>query len=605
VKGNPKRRYVIVAIFVVVGLVFIIELFRLQVIDPTYKRYATNNVLREVVQYPARGLIYDRNGELLVFNKTAYDLLITPQEVEPFDSSYLCKLLEISTKELNEKIQEAIEYSRYKPSIIVKQIPPESFAILQEQLYKFKGFHTQSRTLREYSNESAAHVLGYVGEVNVSDLRRDNYYGVGDYIGVSGIEKTYETQLRGEKGVKKYLVDVHNRIQGSYQSGRDDIPAQIGKNITSTIDIELQKYAENLFINKKGSAVAIEPASGEILAMVSAPAYDPGLLVGRVRGINYADLVSNPMKPLFNRAIRAEYPPASTFKILNVLIALQEQVINDNTRFSCAGPESTPLRCTHYHVSPLGVVDAIKESCNPFLFLTYRAILNKYESSAEGYNVWREYAQSFGVGRKLDADIINEGDGNIPQDSYYNNIYGQKHWNAYTVKSLAIGQGELGVTPLQMANYCSIVANKGFYYVPHIVKNVENDELDTRFENKNYAKISTEYYDMVIEGMERSVKPGGAASMSIIPGIVMCGKTGSAQNPHGSAHSVFMAFAPKNNPRIAIAVYVENGFWGSNYAAPMASLMIEKYLTDTVASGRKWLENSMLKANLLNPIQPQ
>lgn len=599
-----KRRYIIIVIFAVVGLVFIIKLFKLQLLDPNFKQYATNNVLREVVQYPARGLIYDRNGNLLVFNKAAYDLLVTPREVESFDTLYLCRLLEISKEELIIGIQKAKDYSPYKPSIIIKQISPESYAILQEQLYKFKGFHPQSRTLRGYSNTAAAHVLGYVGEVATKDIQADNYYSIGDYIGVSGIDKAYEKQLRGNKGVKKYLVDVHNRIQGSYRNGREDIPAQIGKNVISTIDIELQLYAEKLFQNKRGSVVAIEPSTGEILAMVSAPSYDPGLLVGRVRGSNYSKLVSDTLKPLFNRALLAEYPPGSTFKVVNVLIGLQEQVISTNTRFSCSGPESVPIRCTHYHVSPLAVVEAIRESCNPFLWNTFRSILYKYESSAQGFNVWRDYALSFGLGQKLGADFTNENKGNVPLESYYNRIYGSGHWNALTVRSLAIGQGELGVTPLQMANYCTIIANRGYYYTPHIVKEIENESINSNFKTKNNAKISPEHFKPIIEGMEQVVTKT-SVSMSRIPGIEMCGKTGTAQNPHGSDHSVFMAFAPKVNPRIAISVYVENAGWGSQYAAPIASLLVEKYLTETISPNRKWLENVMLKANLLNPNRPE
>ncbi|MBT6006488.1 MAG: penicillin-binding protein 2, partial [Prolixibacteraceae bacterium] len=397
----------------------------------------------------------------------------------------------------------------------------------------------------------------------------------------------------------------HNRIQGSYKNGLDDIPAKTGKNVTSTIDIELQQYAEKLFQNKKGSVVAIEPSTGEILAMVSAPSYDPGLMVRRVRGSNYSKLLSDTLKPLFNRSLLAEYPPGSTYKVLNILIGLQEQVISINPHFSCAGPESVPIRCTHYHGSPVEVIGAIRESCNPFLWNTFRSILRKYESIADGYNVWREYALSFGVGQKLGSDFTNENKGSLPLESYYNRIYGGGHWNALTVRSLAIGQGELGVTPLQMANYCAIIANRGYYYIPHIVKEIENEQIDQSFKTKNYGKISAEYYEPVIRGMEMALDPGGSAEMSRIPDIAMCGKTGTAQNPQGSAHSIFMAFAPKENPRIALSVYVENGVWGSRYAAPIASLIVEKYLTDTISPNRKWLENVMIKANLLNSFQPE
>lgn len=599
-----KRSYIIGGIFLVTGLVFVLVLFRLQVLDPAYKLFATNNVLREVVQYPARGLVYDRNGKLLVHNKPAYDLLVTPREVEDFDTLYLCNLLGITREDLESGLKAAKSYSHYRPSVVVRQIPPEVYAVLQERLYRFKGFHTQSRTLREYTYPAAAHVLGYVGEVNQSDIEKDRYYSPGDYIGVSGIERTYENWLRGEKGVKKYLVDVHNRIQGSFLGGQEDIAAQIGKNLTTTLDMELQLYAEELLQNKKGSVVAIEPSTGEILALVSAPVYDPGMLVGRVRAANYSRLLADTLKPLFNRALMAEYPPGSTFKVLNVLVALEEGTINRNTHFSCAGVASAPIRCTHDHVTPLHVVEAIRESCNPFLWNTFRSVFSKYPTSAEGYEVWRNYVLRFGIGKKLGIDFPVELKGSLPEKAYYDRIYGEGHWNALTVRSLAIGQGELGVTPLQLANYCAAIANRGYFYTPHVVKKIEGADIAGRYKMKNHTGVSEGYFDLVSEGMEQAIS-SGSAIMSRIPGIDMCGKTGTAENPHGSDHSVFMAYAPKEHPRIAISVYIENGVWGSRYAAPIASLLVEKYLTDSISSGRKWLEERMLEAHLLNPNQPK
>ena len=600
-----KRKYVVSAIFAFVGLVFIISLFRLQILDPTYKQYATNNVLREVVQYPARGLIYDRNGKLLVYNKTAYDLLIIPREVDEFDTTLFCNLLNIQKNDLVAGIKKATKYSPYKPSILIKQISPESFAVLKEQLYKFDGFHSQSRTLREYSSTAAAHALGYVGEVSGRDIKRDNYYKPGDYIGVNGIEKTYEKQLRGVKGVKKNVVDVHNRIQGSYRNGEEDVPAQIGENIVTTLDIDLQLYAEQLFQNKKGSVVAIEPATGEVLAIVSAPIYDPGLLVGRVRGKNYAKLLADTLKPLFNRALQAKYPPGSTFKPLNVLVGLQEHAINTSTKFLCSGKASRPIRCTHNHVTPTSVTQAIRESCNSFLWQTFRAIMNKYKTSAESFNVWHDYVKSFGVGQTLSSDFANGLKGDLPTEAYYNNIYGKGHWNALTVRSLAIGQGELGVTPLQMANYGAILANRGFYYQPHIIKEIENDTISQSFKLRKEIPIDKKYFEPVIEGMSEAVHQTNLVYTSKIPEIELCGKTGTVENNHGSDHSVFVAFAPRENPKIAIFVYVENGVWGSRYAAPMASLMVEKYLTDSISTRRKTIEKKMINANLLNPIQPK
>lgn len=590
----------VIAIFGAVGLIFIVKLFNLQVLDPDYKEFATNNVLREIVQYPARGLIYDRNGKLMVFNKPAYDLLVTPREVRDFDTTYFCELLDITKPELIEGINKAKDYSWYKPSILIKQIPPESFAVLQEQLYKFRGFHTQSRTLREYSSPVAAHVLGYVSEVNANDIEKDKYYKSGDYIGASGIEKTYEKELRGTKGIKKQLVDVHNRIQGSYRSGREDTPAKIGSNIYSTLDLDLQEYAEKLFQNKKGSVVAIDPSTGEVLAMLSAPTYDPSLLVGRVRGKNYFMLENDPLKPLFNRALMAEYPPGSTFKVLNVLIGLQENAINLNTRFTCNGPSTVPIKCTHFHVSPLGPIEAIKQSCNPFMWNTFRAIINHFGSTAEGFNKWREYVLSFGLGQKFTTDFTNVIGGNIPTEKYYNGIYGAGHWSALTVRSLAIGQGEIGITPLQLANYCAAVANRGYYYPPHIVKDIQDGEIDEKFHEKITTKISPEYFEPVITGMQEVVEQTNATRLIRIPEITMCGKTGTAQNPHGEDHAVFMAFAPKENPKIAISVYVENSGYGATFAAPIASLLVEKYLKGQIDESREWVEKRMLDIDLIH-----
>jgi len=601
VNGYSKRSYFIIAIITVVVLIYTVKLFRLQILDSTYKQFATNNVLREITQYPARGLIYDRNGKLLVYNKAAYDLLVTPREVKPFDTTYLCKLLEIKKEDIILNMKKAREYSPYKPSILVKQIPPETYAVLQEKLYKFHGFHTQSRTLREYNYSTAAHLLGYVGEVTNDDIEKDDYYSIGDYIGVTGIEKSYEKNLRGTKGIKKFLVDVHNRIKGSYLDGRQDIPAQIGQNITCTIDVDLQRYAEKLMQNKKGSVVALEPGTGEILTLASAPGYDPGLLVGRVRGRNYAKLIADTLEPFFNRALLAKYPPGSTFKILNALVALQEKAITPETRFSCSGPASVPIRCTHNHVTPLNVTQGIRESCNSFFYNTFKSILNNPGRAEEGYNLWRKHVLKFGIGRKLGTDLTIENKGNVPKDEYYNRYFGKHRWNALTVRSLAIGQGELGVTPLQLANYCASVANRGYYCIPHVIKSIENGAIDPRFKTKNYVGIDTIYFNPVIKGMQMVVEQTNASVFMRIPGIAMCGKTGTAENPHGKDHSIFMAFAPKENPQIAVSVYVENSGYGAVWAAPIASLLVEKYLTDSISSGRKWIEKRMLEANLLNP----
>ncbi|MFV0591066.1 MAG: penicillin-binding protein 2 [Draconibacterium sp.] len=593
-----KRSYIILLVFVLVALVFLVRLFRLQVLDSTYKKYATNNVLREVVQYPARGLVYDRNGELLVYNKTAYDLLITPREVKQFDTTLFCNLLDITREDLEAGIEKARNYSRYKPSILVKQISPENYAILQEQLYKFEGFHSQTRTLREYSVPAAAHVLGYVSEVGQSDIDKNPYYKSGDYIGASGIEKTYEEQLRGAKGVKKNLVDVHNRIQGSYLNGQEDIPAQIGKNLTSTLDIKLQLYAEKLLQNKKGAVVAIEPSTGEVLALASAPVYDPGLLVGRVRGKNYTALLADSLKPLFNRALQAKYPPGSTFKTVNALIGLQEGAITTETRFSCSGKASKPISCTHNHITPANVIDGIRESCNPFMWNTFRNIIGHSRTVKEGFATWRQYVQQFGIGTILGEDFANTLKGDLPTVAYYDRLY-KGHWNALTVRSLAIGQGEIGVTPLQMANVAAIIANHGFYYEPHLVSAVENDTVRSSINVKHSVQIDEKYFEPIVEGMHQSTSKPWVKYF--IPSIQYCGKTGTIQNNQGIDHGAFEAFAPRENPKIALFVYIENSKWGSEYAAPIASLLIEKYLNDTIATNRLRIEKLMLDSNLLDP----
>jgi penicillin-binding protein 2 len=602
---NANRKYLIISIFVLVGLIFLIRLFFLQVVDTTYKEFATSNVLRKVVQYPARGLVYDRNGQLLVYNKAAYDLLVTPREVKEFDTLRFCGLLDITMDEFRLRLKEARDYSTFKPSVIVKQISPEKYAVLQEQLYKVKGFYVQSRTLREYPRPMAAHLLGYVGEVTRDMIDANPYYQSGDYIGISGIERAYENELRGKKGMKYYMVDVHNRIQGSYLHGEADTTAQIGKNLISSIDADLQEYAELLLKNKRGSVVAIEPSTGEILVFANTPDYNPNLLVGRQRGANYMELVADPVKPLYNRALMAQYPPGSTFKMANALVALQEGVITPKTQFYCAhGYYSGNFRVGCHHDQSFDLVPSISKSCNAYYVYVFRAILEnrKYRDIREAYNAWREYMLNLGFGRTLETDFVHELKGLVPTSDYYERfVFRGSRWRALPIVSLSIGQGELGITPLQLANHAATLANRGHYYIPHMVKEIEGYEIHPRFTQPVFAGIDRQHYDLVIDGMEQAMESGTGA-MSRIPGISVCGKTGTAQNPHGADHSVFMAFAPRENPQIAISVYIENGIWGSTYAAPIASLIIEKYLNDSISPNRAWLESNMLKANLMNPI---
>lgn len=600
------RRNIIAVLILLVALILIIRLFYIQVIDSSYKLSAENNSKRIEILYPARGLIYDRNGELLVYNMPAYDLMIAPYELKTFDSTELCRILNISIERLRAGIARSWN-PRYRREPFVKQLSPETYARLQERMFRFPGFYVRSRTLRKYSKELAAHLLGYVGEVDDKMIAANPEYAMGDYIGISGLEGYYEKALRGEKGQEVLLVDVHGRVKGPYQDHRFDEDAIVGKNLVCTIDAKLQEYGETLMKNYKGSIVAIEPSTGEILALVSAPSYNPSLLVGRERTLNYTKLERDSvLKPLFNRALMANYPPGSTFKPIQALIGLQEGVINVNSSFSCnAGfyARGVSVGC-HIHSSPLNLLHGIENSCNAYFCNVYKRILEnpKYAKSEQAYNAWREYVISFGIGNRLKSDFTNELKGFIAPVSYYDRYYGSGHWNALTTISLSIGQGEILVTPLQMANWTAAIANRGYYIIPHVVRQIEGiDTIEHRFYEKHQIRIDTANFGLVVKGMELAVNggPGRTAGIAMLQNIVVCGKTGTAQNPHGKDHSVFIAFAPKDNPKIAISVYVEHGEWGASYAAPIASLMIEKYLTDSVSPGRKWVEARILNGNLL------
>jgi len=605
VDSFANRRHIIRFIIILVGLIFVVRLFILQVVDSTYKQTASNNVLRYVTQFPSRGLIYDRNGKLLVYNEAAYDLMIIPRQLRSFDTTEFCQILEIDTNYVDESIKRARDYSVYNSSIFLKQLSAKTYAKLQEKLYKFPGFYVQARTIRKYTSKNAAHILGYVGEVNEKIIEKEDYYNLGDYIGISGVEKSYENELRGEKGVNVYLVDVHNRIKGPYANYKLDKEAKVGSNIISTIDSDLQSYGEKLMNNKIGSIVAIEPSSGEVLALVSSPGYDPDLLVGRKRTKNYVTLMADTLKPLFNRALMAQYPPGSTFKIVNALIGLQEKVLYTSSEYDCAGAyysRNFRLGC-HNHRSPLDLRESIQMSCNAYYCYVFRNILDnkKYPSIRESFDKWREYVLSFGFGQYLESDFSNELRGLVPTKLTYDRIYGERGWNSLTLISMAIGQGELGTTPLQMANMTAAIANRGYYYTPRIVKEIEGDfELNSRFEEKHFTKIDSIYFERVVEGMELAVNgeagSGSTARSAQIPDITVCGKTGTAENPHGEDHSIFIAFAPKDDPKIAIAVYIENGGFGSTWAAPTAKLMMEKYLNDSISV--PWWEQHVLNAEI-------
>jgi penicillin-binding protein 2 len=582
-----NRKYAIMALIVIASLVLIIKLFKIQVIEKSYRLSADNNVLRYVTQYPARGLIYDRNGKMIVYNQAAYDLMVIPAQTTKLDTTEFCGLLGITREFFKERMKAAINYQRRAPSIFLKQISAENYARVQEKMFMYPGFYVQARTLRKYAKPLAPHLLGYVSEVDENIIKKNPYYKPGDYIGTLGIEEAYEKEIRGKRGVKIFLVDVYSRLKGSYENGRLDTVAVQGKDIVSTIDLDLQEYAEYLMQNKSGSIVAIEPKTGEVLTIVSSPGYDPALLVGRIRSENYAKLQADTMKPIFNRALMASYPPGSTFKPINGLIGLQEKVIVPSTLFSCHN--GYLFVACHTHESPLNLEGAIKNSCNAYFCQTFRRVLENpaYPSVSVAYQKWRNYLSEFGFGTTLGTDFLNELTGFIPALSYYDRYYGINKLKALNIISLAIGQGEIGTTPLQMANMTAAIANRGYYYSPHVVKKIgDSPDIDSRFTLKHKIDIDSVNFEYIINGMEQAVNGGGGATATIaaLKDIVVCGKTGTAQNTHGKDHSVFIAFAPKDNPKIAIAVYVENAGFGATYAAPVASLIIEKYLKGKITN---------------------
>jgi penicillin-binding protein 2 len=594
-----NRKYVIMALMVLASLGLLTRLFIIQVVKDSYRLSADNNVLRYVTQYPARGLIYDRNGKLIVFNQAAYDLMVIPAQTSRIDTGGFCTLLGITESIFRERMAGAVGYSKRAPSVFLKQISDETYARFQEKMFLFPGFYVQPRTLRKYSRPVASHLLGYVSEVDDGIIRKEPYYKPGDYIGKSGIEEAYEKELRGKRGVKIYLVDVYSRIKGSYQGGNFDTVAVQGDNIISGIDLNLQEYGEFLMKNKRGSIVALEPKTGEVLTLVSSPNYDPGLLVGRIRSDNFAKLSVDTLKPLFNRALMASYPPGSTFKPINGLIGLQEGVITPQTLFPCNN--GYLFVACHSHASPLNLVGAIGNSCNAYFCQAYRRVLENpyYNTIGDAYEKWKSYLNEFGFGNKLGTDFVNELTGFIPATDYFDKYYGKNRWKALTVISMAIGQGEVGTTPLQMANMTAAIANRGYYYTPHIVKSIgENHTIDKRFITKHQINIDSSNFEQIVLGMEAAVN-AGTATIAALNDIIICGKTGTAQNPHGKNHSVFIAFAPKDNPKIAIAVYVENAGFGATFAAPIASLMIEKYLRGEITN--KAREQSMLELNLMSP----
>ena len=583
-----ERSTVIRIIFLTVGIIFIVRLAFMQVFDSEYRRQADRQALRPITQFPARGLIYDRNGELLVYNEAVYDLMVIPRMTKGLDTNMFCRVMGITRDEFDARMRKACKYSTYSASPFMKQVSKEEYGSWENSLYKFRGFYVQQRTLRVYDKPIAAHVLGYVGEVDQSEIDADKFYKQGDYIGKSGLEKSYEEVLRGIKGKRIMQVDVHNREIGSYMNGAYDTMAVEGGNLYTTLDASLQEYAEGLMANKRGCIVAIEPSTGEVLAMVSAPGYDPNLLVGRVRGENYQMLLQDISRPLLNRALIEHYPPGSIFKVAQAVTALQLGVISPNSGFVC---DKSLVGC-HNHPSARSVQEAIKMSCNPYFYQVYRRVIQQgkyksiYKDSPYGLTVWRDYMLRFGFGQKMGIDLPASGitPGFIPDTAFYNKRYGRERWAFSTIYSNSIGQGEVTVVPIQMANLACIVANRGYYITPHLVRYYGPDSVrNEEFYKKHETGINKAYFDIAANGMYDVVHvAGGTARRANIPDIDICGKTGTAQNI-GEDHSVFICFAPKEKPKIAVAVYVENARGGGGYwAAPIASLVIEKYIRGEV-----------------------
>ncbi|WP_425636392.1 penicillin-binding protein 2 [Algoriphagus yeomjeoni] len=598
---NDQRPVVIIIFVFLVGAVLLTKLFMIQVMDDSFMKRAERNAIQRIVDHPYRGLVYDRNGKLLVYNNPIFDLMIVPKEFEVGDTTRFLELFKISKEELIESYQTARNYSSVKPSTFIKQISTNEFARIQDFLIDYPGLFIMTRSVRSYPNPIASHALGYIGEISGRQLERDSsgYYVQGDYVGLSGMERFYEDELRGEKGVKYKMVNVRGIDKGPFKDGEFDTASVAGHNINSSIDMELQKYGEMLMMGKTGSVVAIEPKTGEILSMISAPFYDPNSLTGSDFGKSYTALNKLETKPLFNRPIMATYPPGSIFKIVQSLIGLQEGVLTPETTFAC----NKSLVACHNHPSPVNLFGAIRNSCNPYYHQAFRQIINREVSSNTfkdteiGLDAWRENVLKFGLGGQLGVDMPNEKIGDVPSSRYYDRVYGEGRWKYSTIYSLSIGQGELLVTPLQMANLAAIFANKGFYYTPHLIRAIDGDntKIPKEYQTKHMVGVDAYHFDMVQDAMVQALY--GTATRAIMKDIQIAGKTGTAQNPHGEDHSVFIAFAPKENPQIAIAVYVENAGWGGRAAASTASLMIEKYLKDSIS--RPDLENYVIAGNFI------
>lgn len=601
-----KRKYVIGGFVTLVVMIYIARLFALQVADTKYKENADSNAFLRRVIYPARGLVYDREGRLVVLNKPAYDVMLIPKDVKEFDTVALCEALGISKETLLERwadmkdIRKNPGYSAYTQQKLISHLSQEDYGRLQEKLYLFPGFFIQKRTVREYAYPAGANVLGNIREVSAADIEKDGYYRRGDYTGDLGIEKSYEQALRGVKGEEILMKDAVGRIKGRYENGIHDVAPVAGHNLTLSLDMELQQYGEQLMANKIGAIVAIEPKTGEILCLVTSPNYDPSLLVGRERGKNYRDLVNNPQKPLYDRALQGAYPPGSTFKPTQGLIFLQEGIVSLSTAYPCYHGYVNGLRVgCHGHSSPIALKPALQTSCNAYFCWGFKNMIDKKGTKpADQFEKWKNYMVQMGYGYKLGVDLPAESRGFIPNSDFYSKSFRGANWSANSIISVSIGQGEVLATPLQIANLCATIANRGYFYTPHVVKAIADSVIDKKYRTKHAPKISRSHYEAVAEGMRMAVL-GGSCRTANIPGIEVAGKTGTAQNPHGRDHSAFIGFAPYNNPKIAVAVYVENAGFGATFGVPIGSLIIEKYLKGEISPARKGIEQRMLNSNTI------
>ena len=611
------RKIFLFIIIITTGLIFVARLFYLQILDTSFVGRSENNAIKVVYDYPQRGFIYDRNGELLVSNQPSYDVMVIPRNVKPFDTTEFCSILNITPENLVKALDKAKIYSPRLPSVVVPQLTKSEYAYLQEKMRKYEGFYIQKRSLRDYHTKSGSNILGYIAEVNQRKVNQDPYYLSGDLIGLQGIEGYYEELLRGVKGVKYIQKDRFNRDLGPYKGGIYDTLPQKGKDVAITIDVQLQEYGELLMKNKRGGIVALEPATGEILALVTAPSYDPADLVGRKRSQNYTELwLDSISKPLFDRGLLAEYPPGSPFKTINALIALQEGVVDTDDQFYCSNGyfygRGRRLGC-HAHRSPLDMVPGIAQSCNAYFANVYRRIIEKYPTPQEGMDVWANHLKSFGLGGYLGSDLSTGRPGKVPTSEYYNKIYNYPtyKWFSTATISNAIGQGEILTTPIQLANMTATIANRGWFYTPHILKEVEGEPIkDEKYTQKNHTTIDPKHFGPVVEGMHEVYKSGTASALRI-PGIEIGGKTGTAENytridgkrMQLTDHSIFIAFAPVENPKIALAVFVENGYWGGRYAGRIAGLMIEKYLKEEITRTdmEDWILSHSLEEEYAKP----